>query len=132
MTPQHDDRRRHTRYPFTAEVKMAVLVPDQTFTPMDIGGHVIDLSTGGLRIKSRDISKQLYLDLLKDLHYAKIEVDFPGFSDPFQAKTSIVWLDFHDPTTSERAYCLVGLRFELFYGRSEALLQRVIKEQTSL
>lgn len=118
------ERRRFPRFAFTADAMMAIMIPEQTFTPLGIRAVVSDISGSGMRVKSYQLGKKDYLELLKSVHYAKIAFDLPGVEESIEAKTSIVWVEYHDRTATDQAHCILGMTFERFVGKGAELLAK--------
>lgn len=123
-TAVSSERRKFPRFSFTAEAMMAVMIPQETFTPLGIRAVVSDISSTGLRVKTYQLGKTDYLELLKGVHYAKIAFDLPDVEESIEAKTSIVWVEYHDRTATDQAHCILGMRFERFVGRGADLLHK--------
>jgi len=121
------ERRRFPRFAFTADAMMAIMIPEQTFTPLGIRSTVSDISRTGLRVKTYQLGKKDYLELLRSVHYAKIAFDLPGVEESIEAKTSIVWVEYHDRTASDQAHCILGMTFERFVGKSAELLEQGLR-----
>jgi len=72
------------------------------------------------------LSRQLYGELMRALHSARVEVSFSHSGENFSCGASLVWLDYHDPTPAERAYCLLGLRFSDLSTANHGILGRAL------
>ncbi len=110
---------------------MAIMMPHETFTPLSIRSVVSDISLTGLRVKTYQLGKKDYLELIKNVHFAKIGFDLPGVEESIQGHASIVWVDYHDKSGEDQAHCLLGMKYERFLGNSEELLRRGLENLRS-
>ncbi len=127
----HIEKRNFPRFAFTAEAMLAIMMPQETFTPLAIRSVVSDISLTGLQLKTYQLGKNDYLELIKRVHFAKVAFDFPDMEESVQVHASIVWVDYHDRSNEDQAHCLLGLKFERFLGASEELLRKGLEGVSS-
>ncbi len=117
------DRRKAKRLPISAEGMLTILVPEETFTPQVVRCVATDISMSGMRLKSYQLGKNDYLQMLKGLRHAKVALDLPYLDAPLQVRAMIVWVEYHDGTGKDRQeHCLLGLSFT---HRDDSVLQRL-------
>jgi hypothetical protein len=112
-TPQGSgaERRAQPRFSVSVDVMLTIMLPEETFTPNQYRGVTSDISGGGCKLKTFQITKGEYLNLLRGIRFAKIEFHFDEKTVSL-ARGAIVWLDFHDASgPRDSSYCLLGVAF---------------------
>ena len=120
------DRRVAKRLSISATALMAIVIPDQTFTPNNLRAVATDISLTGLKVKSHQMTKDDYLKLIRGVNFAKVQVDLPYLEDPLELKGKVVWVEYHDRTESEAPCCLMGIAFDKLLPQIHARLEYVI------
>lgn len=120
------DRRQAKRLPISATALMAVIIPDQTFTPNNLRAVATDISLTGLKVRSHQMSKDDYLRLIRGINFAKVQVDLPYLEEPLELKGKVVWVEYRDRTETESACCLMGIAFDKLPPATHARLEYVI------
>lgn len=112
MEPRGKERRQAKRLPISAEGMLTIMVPEETFTPQQLRCVATDISLSGMRVKSYQITKTDYLQLLKGVRNAKASLDLPYLNSPLQLRATIVWVEYHDGSTGrDKAHAVLGLSF---------------------
>jgi len=130
------DRRSFVRIPVSADAIVTLLVPDATATKFTVRGTASDISYSGIKIISYQIPKYRFLQLIKGLAHAELQLMFPSIEEPVLLKATVVWADFHDEKDGKTAYCSLGLAFHKFTEQAReqffGILERVAGESLSL
>lgn len=123
MTEQTPERRKHKRLPINCEVLITILIPEKTFSPHTVRGIGMDISESGLKAVTYQLKKKEYLDLLKEVRYAKLDIILPYFDEPIQLTARIVWLDYREKSsTKDKPYCSLGFYFHKVPERAKQRL----------
>lgn len=122
----NSDRRLHRRLPISAEAMVTILIPEETFSPNAVRGVAQDISVSGLKVKIYQFSQADYKDLIKGVRFAKIDLTLPYVDEPLVLRAQVVWVDYHDATRSDRAHCLLGMKFHNVDPAVAAKLEYVI------
>lgn len=109
--PPGTDRRRHFRRDVNWDVRVELIVFEETFPPQPLSGAVKNLSRRGMQIFLPEIGHDVYRRLLDNHHGMKVSLDAPVIDPPFEAIGKVVWVDYR-PGERLAAYCNVGLFFE--------------------
>ncbi len=111
------ERRSHVRYDIYTNVTVQFIIPDQTFTPMKFNAVAEDISLLGMRVKSQDVSKEQYTELLRSMPYARVFLKLPHVEETIRLHGQIVWAKFNRPDEDEgeqEPHVVIGLRFSQF------------------
>lgn len=104
------ERRRHVRIPIPpVAIRLEIAMPEQTFRPYHLVGHLTNISEGGLKARITNVSHDLFSSLVSTRRYGKIYCNDPDWQEIDNASCEIVWVDYYavpDPNT-----CLMGLGF---------------------
>ena len=122
-----DERRRFQRLPISGEVLMSVLMPHNTFSTFSIRGIATDISIGGMRIKTYQLQRQQYLDMIRGMSHAKLELRLPFLDEPLYFRGILAWSEYHDPTNREPAHCYLGLAFHEFTEEAQREFGEVLR-----
>jgi hypothetical protein len=120
QTPHPVNRRAHTRIRFSAEASFHILLPTETFSPYHYRGTVTDISLGGLCVRTTQIDRATYTNLLREVRHVKISIRLPITPEPIYLRGKVVWWDFHDGRGLSPAYCNLGVSFHAFTPEAQA------------
>lgn len=102
------EQRRHVRVAVSIPARISILLPEQTFRPIEEDCEVLDLSERGAMINMR-MSPENYSMMLLKTRYCRL--DFAGAVGlPMRVTGRAVWLQPQGPE-SDRSY-RIGLFFE--------------------
>ena len=120
------EKRDQPRIPITAEALLAVLVPDETFSPNYVRGVATDISLSGVRVKSYQLTREDYHRLIRGVNFAKLNLTLPYVEEPVELRARIVWVEFHDRKAGDPPHCVLGLKFERLGQAATVRLQYVL------
>ncbi len=131
------ERRQAKRLPISAEGMLTILVPEETFTPQQARCVATDISMSGMRLKSYQLTKNDYLQMLKGLRHAKVALlDLPYLDSPLEIRAMVVWVEYHDGRGKDQPHCVLGLSFtrmeEIVLQRLEYVIDRLRAESGSV
>jgi hypothetical protein len=122
------ERRRHARTAIQANVILEGLRPEDKSDAFPIRGIAVDISAGGLRIKSHQLERTHMLQLLRTIHHVRVRLLHPALEETLALKGQIVWADYHGADGKQRAHCLLGVSFYKFTPEGEADLDSLIQK----
>jgi hypothetical protein len=108
------ERRRSNRFRLQADVMLTLLIPNETFSPFSLRGVALDVSIGGIRVKTYQLNKKDYLATLHGMSHAKLVLNLPHVEDPIHLAGRVVWTEFHEAKGEEKSHCLLGVSFYKF------------------
>lgn len=120
------DRRQAKRLPISATALLAIIIPDQTFTPNNVRSLATDISLTGMKVRSHQMTKEDYLRLIRGVNFAKVQVELPYLEEPLELKGKVVWVEYRDRTETEPASCVMGISFDRLPPQVHARLEYVI------
>jgi hypothetical protein len=106
-----DERRGQRRLKVAVDAEVKLLVPHETFSPYPVHGTTIDLSVGGMCIRTGDLTKKLYGEVLRGMSHAKVTLRHSWLVAPLHVSGRVVWSEFHDPRPGSPSHCLLGIAF---------------------
>jgi len=92
------------------KVEMAIVFPEETFTPKHLRGVLEFISLTGIRILTYDIHQDLYKQILQTNRYAKVHIHLKEMGKEFVLHCRISWLNFN--AHQQPPECVVGLALE--------------------
>ncbi|MBX7243909.1 MAG: PilZ domain-containing protein [Candidatus Sumerlaeaceae bacterium] len=113
-----NNQRRHDRVHINLEVTFQILIPEDSFSPKVMTGHMVDLSERGAMVTVK-LPDPLHHSLLTTTRYCQI---VPGGTDELPRKLigKAVWIQ------KEKDFCRIGLFFEDLPAKSQDLLRKYI------
>lgn len=117
--------RRHPRYACQLASQLRVLCPEMTFTPMEIQAQLLDISLTGARLITRQLTKDYYLLLIREVRQAKIEVDLDQ-KNCLKLRARIVWMDY------SLRECFLGVQFLPLDPDNSRLLEMILTKLEKL
>jgi hypothetical protein len=108
MSPRDAERGPSRRIQIGLNVKLRILIPEETFTPIEYDCVTQDISETGMRIKVDRLTTTLYLKLLESTRYARISLANPRGGDEIKLTGKIVWLDYQSADHRSGA-CDIGI-----------------------
>ncbi|MBX3730046.1 MAG: PilZ domain-containing protein [Candidatus Sumerlaeia bacterium] len=103
------ERRGQRRLKIAIDAEIKLLVPHETFSPFPIHGITIDLSVGGMCVRTEEITKKLYGEVLRGMSHAKVTLRHSWLVAPLHVSGKVVWSEFHDPRPGQPSHCLLGI-----------------------
>lgn len=123
------DKRRHSRVDFSTPVLVRVLIEEETFEPMRLGGRTRNVSLNGMLLQIEGLTEAEYNTLIRRQRMIRVHTKFPGNDEELVYFGKIVCYDFHRGE-NEQVSCLLGMGFEELPEREEkaltALLERLL------
>lgn len=114
------ERRQYPRLPIApVPVSLEIAMPEQTFRPYRLEGHLSNLSLGGLKVMLNNVSNDLFTVLIGSRRYVKLSCTDPVWQALHQAFCSVVWIDYY--AVPDPSGCLMGLAFQRIPDLDEAL-----------
>ncbi len=106
--PASKDVRAYDRYSIKLRLRLHILLPEETFTPLDVPAIATEVSQLGLRVKTPLISKDLAERLHKGPAWVKLELESPRNGQKLTIKTRPFWAKYYPEGVNERAYAELG------------------------
>jgi hypothetical protein len=104
------ERRKHPRFPLAPiSISLELAVPEQTFRPYRLVGHLTNVSEGGVRVKISNVSGDLFAILVMMRRYGKLYCDDAEWQGLNNVACGVIWIDYYavpDPNA-----CNMGLSF---------------------
>jgi response regulator RpfG family c-di-GMP phosphodiesterase len=118
------ERRQYPRHPVTTvPIDIEIAVPEQTFRPFRLVGHLCNAGEGGLKVKLTNVTNDLFSMLATTRRYGKLYCEDPVWSELNNVSCEIVWIDYYavpDPNAMN-----VGLGFHRTRPNLLDLIQRL-------
>lgn len=103
------ENRRFTRKSVAIPAKLSVLIPEETFQPMDFECEIMDISERGAMLRVQ-LHADIYSLMMKKTRYCRVDfTPTPGLPDKVTGKA--VWLQPQGNSDTGRSY-RIGLFFE--------------------
>jgi len=105
------DRRRDHRYHVDLPVKVEILRPELTFSPLGLPARLMDISPNGVRVSLLQLKKNEYVQLVKNvqMRYVRIHCHFPGQAEGVRLFGSITFFKYLGEDSMPA--CDVGVMF---------------------
>ena len=104
------DARRTKRVQARLDVKVLVLLPEQTFRPEEVDGYTADISERGMMIYLPGMDEPYYKKLLTQQRWAKVFLPPPQKVDMGPLIGKIVWIDYD--ARGSVPICKMGVFFD--------------------
>ena len=104
--------------------KVTILFPEETFSPTLIDGITEDLSPTGMRIRCDDVREDLYGKTLKQVRFAKVDLEHPLTGENLLLRGRVVWVDYNNRATPP--CCTFGIAIEDDDEEGRDALQQIV------
>lgn len=88
---EHSERRRGERITVSLEAKLNIIIPENTFQPIEVSALVVDLSERGALLVVR-LDPETYSALLQKTRYCRISLLEPNDELPEKITGRAVWI----------------------------------------
>ena len=104
--------------------KVTVLFPEETFSPTLIDGITEDISPTGMRIRCDGVQDDVYGKTLKQVRFAKVDLENPLTGEELLLRGRIVWVDYNNRATPP--CCTFGIAIEDDDDAGREALQQIV------
>lgn len=105
---QYEGENALGRIPCDLDASVKILVPDETFTPFSIEGKIKDINSGGVRLVTTTVEKDLWLLFVRKKLYIKAEIHFQNIDITVNGR--LAWS--HYDSNTEPPTCIIGIEFQ--------------------
>lgn len=124
----NQDRRRFPRVKIQADVQFTILIPTETFSPYSYRGVTLDISMGGICLRTGQIDRDNYLRLIREIRYVKLRLYLPNLDEPLHLRGRVAWWDFHDVRGDQPSFCILGIAFHDFTEEAGEEFRAILSE----
>ncbi len=119
------DARRTKRVQVRLDVKVLVLLPEETFRPEEADGYTADISERGMMIYLPDMGEPYYKKLLTQQRWAKVFLPPPQKVDMGPLIGKIVWIDYD--ARGSVPICKMGVFFDNLTDEEKNTLSQLVE-----
>jgi len=119
------ERRRDTRYNFSASVFVRLLIEEETFNPLRLPGQSRNIGSGGMLVEVQGLSEEQYKMLIRRQRMVRIHAELPEAEGETVFFGRVVWYDYWH--TSKGTSCQLGITFETLHEKAEQVLANVLR-----
>lgn len=112
LIPTEGHTRAHDRFELQMEIRVQILIPEETFRPHEMEGLSVDISATGIKVRVREFPTHLYRNLLARTRHIRISFDRPDGEGEVKLTGKVAWIDFARSLKSrEIGQCDLGVFF---------------------
>jgi hypothetical protein len=119
------DARRTKRVQVRLDVKVLVLLPEETFRPEEVDGYTADISERGMMIYLPDMGEPYYKKLLTQQRWAKVFLPPPQKVAMGPLIGKIVWIDYD--ARGSVPICKMGVFFDNLTDDEKKTLSQLVE-----
>lgn len=116
--------RRHPRFDCAIPAHFRIMVEEATFTPARISGSVCNISKGGMLIRTENLTKDLYLMMIRKQRFARVIMDLRGDLGSVTLFGKALWYDYQDRNGA--ITCYFGIAFEVLAQKESEILDSLL------
>lgn len=109
-------QRSHDRFELEFDIKLNIMIPEDTFRPQNLSCRTIDVSAKGMQVSVQNLHIDLYTKLLARPRNARVSFTPPGETKEILAMGRISWIDYCKPKAAEQTG---PCRFGIFFADTE-------------
>lgn len=118
------ERRTEQRLGCHISAKVRIIIPEETFTPLQHEAVILDISSRGMKLRTWEIDTTTYHKLLISSRLVRISLLPPGAEKPYTLFGKIHWFDFNNmekiPITT------YGIQFEETTKEDNEVIQKCL------
>lgn len=115
------DQRRRSRVDFSVPALIRVMIEEETFRPLRLGGRTRNLSATGMLVQIDAITEADYKTLIRRQRMIRVHTKLPGNDEELVYFGKVVCYDYHRGE-GDKSVCLVGIGFEELPEREQHAL----------
>ena len=119
------DARRTKRVQVRLDVKVLVLLPEETFRPEEVDGYTADISERGMMIYLPGMDEPHYKKLLTQQRWAKVFLPPPQKVAMGPLIGKIVWIDYD--ARGNLPICKMGVFFDTINEEEKKTLRELVE-----
>lgn len=124
------ETRGYERFSIRVKLQLMILMPEDTFTPMEIMAIATEISQLGLRVKTPLLSRQQTDRLHKGPSWVKLVLQSPKTGEEVVIKTRPFWARYYPETATERAFTELGFSLKDLDEKNRILFEDLLVELT--
>lgn len=124
------DTRGFERYAIRVKLELMILMPEDTFQPIQIMAIATEVSRLGLRVKTPLLSRELTERLHKGPAWVKLVLQSPKTGEEVVIKTRPFWARYYGETATERAFTELGFSLKDLDEKNRILFEDLVVELT--
>ena len=107
------DERMHDRFELQIDLKLQIIIPEQSFEPHAMTAQSLDVSAMGMHVIIDDMPNSLYTSLLMRTRSVGLEFTHPQGTDQMNLTGRVAWIDYHKAKASDQSGpCQIGISFD--------------------
>jgi hypothetical protein len=119
------ESRRTKRIRARLDVKVLILLPEETFRPEEADGHTADVSERGMMIYLPGMIEPYYKKLLTQQRWAKVFLPPPQLVPMGPLIGKIVWIDYD--ARGSLPICKMGVFFDNLKEEEQQAMQELVE-----
>lgn len=118
------------RFTIRVKLELMILMPEDTFQPIQIMAVATEISQLGLRVKTPLLSRQQADRLHKGPAWVKLVLQSPKTGEEVVIKTRPFWARYYGETSKERAFTELGFSLKDLDEKNRILFEDLVVELT--